>query len=50
MCKQKTETTESHARNHIYVKTKIKEERIAGRKDREKRYVWIAIYFEEIIH
>ena len=39
----------SHARNHVYTKTK-KEERIGGRKEREKRDDWIAIYYEEIIH
>jgi hypothetical protein len=39
----------SRARNHIYMKTKIKEERTGGEK-REKRYDWIVIYFEETMH
>jgi hypothetical protein len=39
----------SYTRNYIYAKTKTKKEMIGGEM-REKRYDWIAIYFEETIH
>jgi hypothetical protein len=33
---KKHEETGSHARNHVHAKTKIKEEVIGGRKEREE--------------
>jgi hypothetical protein len=46
--KEKYEETVSYARNHVYAKTRQKK-RGQG-EEREKRYDWIQVYFEEIIH
>jgi len=46
---EKNKEIKSRARNHVYTKTKTKEDGIGGRKDRE-RCDWIAITFEETIH
>ena len=47
---KKYEEVESHAKKHIYAKIKTKKRKGMEGEKREKRYGWIAIYFEETIH
>jgi len=49
LIRRKNEEIRSRVKNHVYTKTKTKKARIGGRKEK-KRYDWIAIFFEEIIH
>ena len=47
---KKYEEVESHAKKHIYAKIKTKKRKGMEGENREKRYGWISIYFEETIH